>query len=143
MPKIRIEDVPKDSEGRLMIPAGYTLAPIDDGTKRDVRKNGKGSRAKRLSSDNGNRFEVLNNFADFTLGELSRSEIVAWLILYRDTKNGIARTAQSDIARRGGLSSRSVASAVASLVEKRLVEVVRRGGLRQGPSIYRVRSLMK
>jgi hypothetical protein len=143
MPKIRIEDVPKDSEGRLLIPAGYTLAPADEPTKWDVRKTGKGSRAKRFSGDTRDRFLVLNNFADFTLGPLSRSEIVAWLILYRDTKNGIARTSQTDIARRGGLSSRSVASAVASLIEKRLVEVVRRGGLRQGPSIYRVHSLMK
>ena len=143
MPRIRIEDVPKDSEGRLMIPAGYTLEPFEDPMKPDFRKAGKGAKAKRFSSDTGDRFRVLNNFADFTLGPLSRSEIVTWLILYRDTKNGIARTSQSDIARRGGLSSRSVASAVASLTEKRLIEVVRRGGLRQGPSIYRVHSLMK
>lgn len=88
-----------------------------------------------------NRFAVLNGFVDVTMGELSRAEIATWLILYRDVRNGTARTSQTDIARRGGMSTRTVKRAIERLRGRGLLTVVRRGGLRQGPSTYRVHPL--
>jgi DNA-binding GntR family transcriptional regulator len=63
------------------------------------------------------------------------------LVLYRDTKNGTARTSITDIARRAGSSRRTVLRAVANLVRRRLLQVVHRGGLGRGTSVYRVLSL--
>lgn len=86
------------------------------------------------------RFAVLNAFADLSLAGLTGAEVKVWLILYRDTKavTGTARTGQTDIARRAGLKPRTVRYALASLEEKGLVRVVRRGRLNGGPSVYRV-----
>jgi hypothetical protein len=56
-------------------------------------------------SGRGERFAVLNAFADCALGDLTGAEVTVWLILFRDTKaaTGTARTGQADIARRSGL----------------------------------------
>ncbi len=85
-----------------------------------------------------NRFAVLNNFVDFTMGELPRGCVVVWLVLYRDTKDGTARTSQADIARRAGLSVRGVRDAIRRLESLGLLKTVYRGGLNRGPSRYRV-----
>jgi len=85
------------------------------------------------------RFAVLNAFADFDLEVLTGSETKVWLILYRDTKrNGIARTGQADIARRAGLSIRTVKRTVSDLQTKGVLSVAIRGKLNGGPSSYRV-----
>lgn len=87
----------------------------------------------------GERFRGLNTFVDFTMGTLDRAEITVWLVLWRDTKNeGIARTSQTDLARRSGISDRTVRRVLRRLESRGLVVVVRRGGLRCGPSAYRV-----
>ena len=88
----------------------------------------------------GTRFAVLNAFADFTLANLTGAETKVWLILFRDAKaaTGTARTGQTDIARRAGVKPRMVRYAVASLEAKGMVQVVRRGRLNAGPSVYRV-----
>lgn len=65
--------------------------------------------------------------------------MAVWLILFRDTKaNGIARTGQTDLARRAGLKPRMVRYVLASLEAKGMVRVVHRGRLNAGPSSYRV-----
>ncbi len=86
----------------------------------------------------GKRFEVLNSFVDETLSTLCRGDIAVWLILYRDTRDGTARTAQSDLARRSGLSVRGVRKALLRLEKQGLLKVVYRGGLNRGMSRYRV-----
>ena len=91
----------------------------------------------------GERFGVLNTFVDFGLAGLSRAEIAVWLVLYRDTKDDTARTSYDDIARRGGLSRRSVGRALRSLGERGMVKTIRKGGLNAGPSRYRLRGLPK
>jgi DNA-binding MarR family transcriptional regulator len=91
----------------------------------------------------GERFAVLNAFVDFTLADLSRREIAVWLVLYRDTRDGSARTSYDDLARRGGLNRRNVARAVRGLEGKGLVKVVHRGGLGHGVSRYRLRGVPK
>ncbi len=87
------------------------------------------------------RFAVLNAFVDFGIAdaELTPAESLVWLVLFRDTKaDGTARTAQTDIARRADLDVRTVRRAVASLEAKGMLQMVRRGRLNAGPSVYRV-----
>lgn len=101
------------------------------------------SRAKEKpkGKPTGERFKTLNAFIDFTLADLSRAELAVWLILYRDTRDGTARTGYDDLARRAGMNRRSVGRALRRLVERGLVQVVYRGGFRRGLSRYRVRAL--
>jgi DNA-binding MarR family transcriptional regulator len=89
----------------------------------------------------GERFRVLNSFADFTLASLSRAEIAVWLILYRDTRDGTARTGMADLARRAGCDRSTVFRAAKRLERIGLLRVVRRGGPGRGVSCYRVRPL--
>ncbi len=85
-----------------------------------------------------NRFAILNAFMDFTIAGLRRSEMLVWLTLYRDTRDGTARTSQQDIARRTGLSRKTVERAIKSLTDRELLRVVYRGGLNRGSSRYQV-----
>ena len=94
-----------------------------------------GYRARTYPAD---RFGVFNAFADASMKDLTRAEIAVWLILWRDTKDGVARSAQTDIARRAGCSDRAVRTAIARLEELGLLEVVTRGSLGKGISTYRV-----
>jgi len=100
--------------------------------------NATGSPDKRNRKATGKRFEVLNSFVDETLSTLCRGDIAVWLVLYRDTRDGTARTAQSDIGRRTGLSVRGVAKALRRLEKRGLLKVVYQGGLNRGMSRYRV-----
>lgn len=90
----------------------------------------------------GERFRVLNSFVDFTMAELSRAEIALWLILYRDTRDGTARTGMEDLARRAGCAKRNAVRAVQRLEKLGLLKVVHRGGFRRGVSRYRVKPLV-
>jgi hypothetical protein len=101
-------------------------------------RNGKPKQRKRKTAD---RFAVLNAFIDLTAGELTRSEIMVWLVLYRDTRNGVAKTSQADIARRAGINVRTARRAIGRLRDYRLLSIVRHGGLRQGPTTYQVQPL--
>jgi len=82
-------------------------------------------------------FETFNGFVDLGLRQLTRSQIAVYVILLRDTKrDGTVRTSFSDLATRGGISRRSAIQAVRSLVDCRVLEVVRRGGRGIGPTTY-------
>ena len=90
-------------------------------------------RASRL------RFEVLNAFVDSGMADLSRAELAVWLVLYRDTKpSGTARASLADIANRAGIDRQTASRAVGKLSRRKMLQVLRRGGLNQGPSEYRV-----
>ncbi len=107
----------------------------------DGRDRGKAKgTAGRKAAD---RFAVLNNFVDFTAGTLNRGELLTWLVLYRDTKDGTAATSQADLARRTGLCRRTVVFALERLEAAGLLKRVHRGGLRRGTSRYRVLGLRK
>lgn len=117
------------------------LAPLDppgriSNTPPRAERNG-----RNRNAGTGERFKVFNGFVDFTLARLFGSEVRVWLVLYRDTREGIARTSQADIARRAGVSPRSVGRAIVRLQRLGLVEIGQRGGLNLGPSSYRVRPL--
>jgi predicted transcriptional regulator len=103
---------------------------------------GKINKSGDKTARNQRRWQMLNAFVDCAMGELSGAEIAVWLILFRDTKpTGTARTSQTDLARRAGVSTRTVERTIARLSERGLLKIVRRGGLRAGASVYRVRAL--
>jgi len=129
-----------------IIPVGGELPPMDPRPERPARPSpGKAGKPKGETGKRpaGERFRVLNNFVDFTLAELSRAEIAVWVILYRDTRDGTARTGMADMARRAGCSRRAAVSAVQKLEKLGLLKVVHRGGIHRGSSRYRVRPLVK
>lgn len=129
-----------------IIPVGGELPPMEPRAERSRKPTlGKASEPKGKTGKRsaGERFRVLNNFVDFTLAELSRAEIAVWLILYRDTRDGTARTSYDDLARRAGCNRRNVGRAVRRLEKLGLLQVVHQGGLRRGASRYRVRPLVK
>lgn len=94
----------------------------------------------RVTAD---RFATLNAFVDCSMAKLSRSEALTWFVLWRDTKNGTARTSATDIARRIGTTRRAVTNALARLRKLGLLEQIYRGGLNQGVSIHRVQPLLQ
>lgn len=133
-----------DQGGRNIIPVGQEPPPLHPVP--DRRNQGRRGKAKRKPDrrKTANRFAVLNAFVDFSIRDLSRAECLVWLTLFRDTKpDGIARTSQADLARRIGADRATVKRAVAALVKDGLLSVVHRGGLRQGPSSYRVLPLAR
>jgi hypothetical protein len=125
-----------------ILAVGEEPAPLDPPPAADRHgRNGKTSKPKRKPSSAG-RFQCINAFIDATMETLTPAERAAWLILWRDTKpNGLAETSQMSMARRAGVSDRSIRAALRRLEGKGLVTVVHRGSLRRGPSIYRVHPL--
>jgi predicted transcriptional regulator len=115
------------------------IPPIEatgqDGLFTDDRKQPKRKPDKRKT---GNRFAVLNAFVDCTAGGLSRGEILVWLVLYRDVRNGIAETSQANIARRIRRTDRTVRRIIGKLEQRGLLKKVYRGGLSRGASKYQV-----
>ena len=75
------------------------------------------------------RWMLFNRLIDVEQRNLTDSEFRVLLTLFRDTKNGIAETAQSDLALRTGKRRETTCRAIKSLVGKGLIEVVRQGGL--------------
>jgi hypothetical protein len=124
---------------------GPEAAPSSNGRHRHQGRDRSKPKGKPDSgkAKAGERFAVLNAFVDFALAELSRREIAVWLVLYRDTRDGTARTSYDDLARRAGLNRRNVGRALRRLELLRLLKVVHRGGLGRGVSRYRVRGLPK
>lgn len=115
------------------LPGASMLEPMGGEPARSDPTAKKSSRSK-------DRFSEINGFVDVTLQGLTRAELVVWLILWRDTKpNGVARTSQADLAKRGGISLRMVQYALQSLQELDLLKVVHRGRIGKGCSTYRVR----
>jgi hypothetical protein len=73
------------------------------------------------------RFRILNDFVDLGLAQLSRSEIVIYLILFRDTKsNGLARTSLSELVRRGGMSIRQASRSLNALIQRGAVRLIQK-----------------
>jgi DNA-binding transcriptional ArsR family regulator len=99
-----------------------------------VSTDAKRSRARR-------RFRDFNDFVDCSLATLTPSAVAAWLVIFRDVKadTGLARVGQADIARRAGVTDRTVRTALRELVDAGLLKVVRQGRLGAGPSVYKVR----
>jgi len=130
------QDEPDGRKGTPQPPSPDARTDAASGRTRDRGRQS----ARRGRSE---RFALLNAFVDFSIAtaKLTPAEALVWLVLFRDTKvNGTARTGQSDIARRTGLSVRGVQKAIDRLQTKGLIDVVQRGRLNAGPSVYRVRA---
>ena len=85
------------------------------------------------------RFEILNAFVDSGMVGLSRGELAVWLALYRDTgRDGTTRASLANLARRGGMDRQTASRAVGRLARRKMLQVIRPGGLNRGPSVYRV-----
>jgi predicted transcriptional regulator len=108
-----------------------------NGHKKPVGQNVPLNRHKKLKGK-ANRWQELNNFIDVTMRELSPRQVAVWLILFRDCRNGIARTSQSDIATRSGLRRPTVSATIAELEAFGLIQTLHRGGLNRGLSQYRI-----
>ncbi len=89
------------------------------------------------------RWQELNQFIDITMRDLTPAQTAVWLVLFRDERKGVSKTAQSDIARRCGLTRESVSRAIAELERRGLVQTLHQGGLNRGLSWYRVTALNK
>jgi hypothetical protein len=114
------------------------LSPPPKPTLSGKANEGKKAKGKRTAAG---RFHTLNAFVDFTAKDLGRAELLTWLVLFRDCRDGLARTLQADIARRAGVNRRTVYRALRRLEQRGLIRVVRRGRLGDGPSVYRLRWL--
>lgn len=124
------------------------LPPMDDGRRDHPQTDGedtanspakpKGRAGRRMTAD---RFATVNAFVDCSMPDLSRAEALTWLVLWRDTKNGTARTSATDIARRIGTDRRSVTNALNGLRNRGLLTLAYRGGINRGTNVYRVHSL--
>lgn len=123
---------------RPMLSGCDVLPPLEPA--RPARRRSEPTKGSPGTAD---RFRILNGFIDFTLGELRRNEICVWLVLYRDTRGCVASTSQLDIARRAGVSDRTVRRAILRLKQRGLLTVIHKGRIGQGPSSYRVHPLVE
>jgi hypothetical protein len=130
-----------DSTPPRIIAVGHEPPPMDSTPAPSSNGRHKASKAKGRTT--GERFNTLNAFVDFSLAELGRVEIAVWLLLYRDTRDGSARTSVEDLARRAGCNRRSVLRAIRQLEQRGLLQIVYRGGFGRGPSRYRVRPFVR
>lgn len=120
-----------------VLPADAVLRPDEETSTEAERTKGAGA----TGHGRWGRFAVLNDFVDNVISrsELRPSEIVVWLVLFRDARrDGTARTSQADIANRSGLSVRGVKNAIRNAKAKGVLKLLRRGRLNTGPSTYRV-----
>lgn len=79
-----------------------------------------------------------NRFLDSSARLLSPASVLVWMLLWRDERGGTVRTAVSDLARRSGLSARTVKRALRVLREGGFVATDHRGTPTTGPTVYRL-----
>ena len=125
-----------------VLPGCSVLPPMEPPRPASTTNSKRGEKPKRTAATS-NRFGELNAFVDCSMVDLTRAEALAWLVLWRDTKNGTARTSMTDVARRLDVTRRAVVDAVAKLEKRGLLIVVYRGGMRRGMNVYRVHPLAK
>ena len=119
--------------------AGVPLAARGRARQRPKPLSRGGGKPHDTPPGKSERFQVLNDFVDVQMRELSHAAVRAWLVLYRDTKpNGLAKTGLTDLARRAGFSLSTAKRAVRELVDRGLAKPVHRGRKGSGPSVYRV-----
>ena len=85
------------------------------------------------------RFATVNEFVDVAMRSLSGVDVKVWLTVWRDTRHGTACVSNRELGLRSGHDERSVRRSVRVLVRSGWLEVVKRGGIGRGASVYRVR----
>lgn len=124
------------------------LPPLEQDASPQTKPDSRGEITRRdttrISARTVNRFTELNSFVDVTLRKLGGTAAKIWMILWRDTKpNGLAVTSQTDLAKRAGVSVRTVYTALKVLESIGLLTPVRKGRIGTGASVYRVSPLAK
>lgn len=135
-------DSPSDSAASAAAdPREPAALPARRSTGRVPPRSGRSGATKQLPpSDSKGRFNDINDFVDKTMRTLPDRAARAWFVLWRDTKpDGLARTSQSDLARRMGVSPDTAKRAIKDLKDAGLVIVVALGSIARGPSVYRLR----
>ena len=109
-------------------------------TASGAERNEHHSRAKahKPKQKSEGRFQTMNTFVDHSARLVDTTAQATWLVLFRETRNGLATISQGQIAERIGVSRRTAIRATQSLEEAKLITVVKRGGLSGGSSTYRV-----
>lgn len=109
--------------------------PEDDGDDTATTKSTKPNKHR-------DRFAQINAFAWSVMRDLSRSEGFVWLSLWTHTnaKTGLVQISQSSLIEEVGCSIRQVAYTLASLEEKGLLTVKKKGNnLTHEPSVYKLK----
>ncbi|MFM8282788.1 MAG: helix-turn-helix domain-containing protein [Planctomycetaceae bacterium] len=137
---------PLDSPGDSRAPVGSEpREPVALPARRSAvrvppRSGRSGATKQRPPSDSRGRFKDINDFVDKTMRTLPDRAARAWFVLWRDTKpDGLARTSQSDLARRMGVSPDTAKRAIKDLKTAKLIDVVLPGSIARGPSVYRLK----
>jgi hypothetical protein len=86
------------------------------------------------------RWDMLNRFVDTRMATLKATEVLAWLCLFRHTRNGVCKVSQKRIAGQCGRSERMVRSALIELQQLGLVSIRYKGGKNKGCTMYAVSS---
>lgn len=95
------------------------------------------SQRRRRRRSRSARFGMLNRFVDETMSRLTDAETKVWLAMFRSATGDVVTVSQAVLAKRSGVTERSVRRAIVSLVRRGLLAVVSRGG--QGhPGRYRI-----
>jgi DNA-binding transcriptional ArsR family regulator len=79
-----------------------------------------------------------NRFLDKHARTLTSAAVVVWVMLWRDERDGVARTAITDLARRAGVSEATIKRALRALRAGGHLRELRRGYPTRGPTVYRV-----
>lgn len=96
-------------------------------------------RAKPVAGK-GDRWAPLNYVADLALRDMTGAEAKVWLVLHREVRNGTVRVGMSDVARRAGISRRSVIRSIEAMKARGLLEVIARGTIDGNPNTYRLKA---
>ncbi len=106
--------------------------------------NGKTTTGKVRKPASIARFTTMNEFIDLSARNVDTTAQAVWFVLFRETKpNGAACISFGQIAERIGASRRTVIRAVKHLENAKLISVVKRGRMNEGPSTYRVHGTPK
>jgi CRP-like cAMP-binding protein len=116
----------------------YPEHPGENSHQSNGRADRQGKSRIRDSKTNG-RFKTLNNFVDHSARLVDPTAQSVWVVLYREVRpNGLACISFSQIAELIGRKRRTVIRAMKVLEKAKLVTVVKRGRLNEGPSTYQV-----
>jgi hypothetical protein len=133
-----------------LIPVGEELPPMhrlpssNGSTLAQHQGHPRPAKEKPTRRKTGDRFAVANAFADYGARLVDPTAQAVWWILWRETKpNGLAQISFGRMAECTGRSRRTAVRAIGRLTKARLLTVVRRGSLSDGPSTYRAHGVPK
>lgn len=86
----------------------------------------------------GDRWARLNTFVDLTMRKITNSETSVWVYLFRHERNGTVDGSVRQIATATGLSIPGAHAALKRLIDRGLVEVLRKSRHHGEASVYRL-----